>query len=91
LLKLATRGRFYEIRQAAANQMLERDSQYLGEAAIGDSNFSVESQGEDGVIEVINQIAIIVLRTRNHFDELIVLSFSSRLKRQLIGWIVGRT
>src|SRR6202162_5443641 len=83
-------GRLYEIRQAAANQMLEGNSEQFGEAAIGDSNFSVESQSEDGVIQVIDQIAIIVLRTRNHFNELVVLSLSSRFKGQLLGSIVVR-
>jgi hypothetical protein len=89
LLKLAARRSLNKIRQAAADQMLERNSQQLGKAAVGNAYFSIESQGEDGVIEVINEIAIIVLRTRNNFDQLIVLSFSSRLKRQLIGLIVG--
>jgi hypothetical protein len=90
LLEFLACGRLYEIRQAAANQMLEGNSEQFREAAIGDSNFSVESQSEDGVIQVIDQIAIIVLRTRNHFNELVVLSLSSRFKGQLLGSIVVR-
>src|ERR1700722_14488562 len=90
LLELSSRGRLNEIGQATTDELRKRNIHQLGQAAVGNTNFAVHRQSEDGVVEIIDQIAIVVLRTRDNFYEFVVLSVASRTEGLLIRLIVSR-
>jgi hypothetical protein len=84
------RGYLDEIRYAPANQVLKRNTQKVRQTAIGNSYLSIERQSEDCVIEIIDEIAVIVLRARNYFDKFVVLRFAERSEDRPIGLLVGQ-
>jgi hypothetical protein len=90
LLKLVVRGHLDKVRYAPADQVLKRNTQELRQTAIGNSYFSIESQSEDCVIEIIDEIAVVVLRVGNHFDKFVVLRFAGGSEDRSIVLLVGQ-
>jgi hypothetical protein len=78
--RIRHRGRNDKFIQPVADEILKRNAQYFNETAIGDADFTFERNGKDGVIQAVNQLAVIQLRARNHFDELLELRLGRRAR-----------
>jgi hypothetical protein len=74
-----------ELVNAMADQGVKILTQDFRETAIRDSNFAFERNCEDGLVEAIDQFAVIVLGTGNYLDEFLELFFAGR---QGGGWLV---
>ncbi len=73
------------------DQILKRDAQNFDEASIGDADFTVERNGEDRVVQAVDQFAVIQLRAGNYFDELLELRFGGSAhgaRRWLRRWLL---
>src|SRR5580704_825844 len=77
LLGFLEGGRCDELVEAVPDQIRKIGGKDFGEAAIGDANFAFERKREDGLVEAIDQLAIVVLRAGDDVDELFELVFAS--------------
>jgi hypothetical protein len=66
-----------------ADQGVEILAQYFRETTIRDSNFAFERNCEDGLVESIDQLAVVVLGAGNYLDEFFELFFAGRSSGRL--------
>jgi hypothetical protein len=65
-----------ELVNAMADQGVEIFAQYFCETTIRDPNFAFERDCEDGLVEGIDQFAVVMLGAGNYLDELLELFFT---------------
>ena len=58
-----------ELVNAMTDQSMEVLAQYFRKTAIGHPNFTFEGKCEDGLVEAIDQLAVVMLGTGNYIDE----------------------
>ncbi len=68
-------GRLDEFAQAMPDEAGKGNLQDFSEPPVGDAHFTFQGQGENRLIEVVDQLAIVVLRARNDFHQLLELVF----------------
>src|SRR5207237_960982 len=64
---------FDEVSELASDDLLERQADQGGEAAIDGADFSIEGHGEENVIEGVDEVAETLLGAGDDFEELIEL------------------
>ena len=74
-----------ELMNTMADQGVKILAQYFRKTAVRDSNFAFERNCEDGLVEAIDQLAVVMLGAGNYLDEFFELFFAGR---QGGGWVV---
>src|SRR4029077_4549032 len=72
------RGGFDEFMEAMADQIPKIRVEDFSKAAIGDSNLAFQRKSKNRLVEAVDQVAKINLRSRYHIDELFELFFRGR-------------
>jgi len=67
-----------ELVKAVADEAVKILAQYLGKTAIRHTNLAFERKREDSLVEAIDQLAIVMLRTGNYVDEFLKLPLARR-------------
>ena len=67
------------------DQILERDAEHLDQVTVGDMDFAVGRNRKHGLIQIIDQFPVTVLRPGDHFHELLELPFGVRNRAGLLS------
>ena len=67
--------RFDEFTEIVTNEFGESDIENFTKTPVGDAHFAFQGKGEHGLVEIIDEFAVVVLRAGDDLNEFLKLLF----------------
>ncbi len=77
-------GLFHELTDVAADDLLKAHADEIGEAAIDGADFAIEREGQEHIVERVDEVAITLLRAFDDGEKLVEFTIVSGFRIALL-------